>query len=252
MLFTENELLERSIIVMKAELLEAKKQIMILKKEKTAFVKELASSKGEVRQKNDEVNDLMAKMSDLKKENIKFKLMISKAEKDLMTVKKASENRLETEMKLNERITVLSKENQFMNSSEKQAKDNLNLLKTEIQKIKETEKKHLKEIETLKADFKSRKETEHKEFGEEMKFKDEEIKRLTITRKISVENGTKLHERNKSLEKELKELKEKKNSLIPLKDLPYPCDKCDRTFKTAGLLVKHVKNDHENLPACRP
>ena len=65
-----------------------------------------------MRQKNAEVKDLIAKRSDLKQENVKSKLMTSKAEREFMTFKKVSENRFKTEMKLNERSTVLSKENQ--------------------------------------------------------------------------------------------------------------------------------------------
>ena len=35
-------------------------------------------------------------------------------------------------------------------------------------------------------------------------------------------------------------------------ELPYPCDKCDSTFKAAGLMIKHVKSEHEKLPVIRP
>ena len=81
---------------------------------------------------------------------------------------------------------------------------------------------------------------------EEIKLKDEEIQRLTCTRKISVENGIRLHEKNRKLESEIKELKEKKGHSSTKNNLPYPCDKCDSNFKTPGLLLKHVKSNHGN------
>ena len=73
-----------------------------------------------------------------------------------------------------------------------------------------------------------------------------------MTRKICVENATKLKAKIEKLEKELKELKEKGKPSNAEKDLPYPCDKCDDTYKTAGLLIKHVKDVHTNLLAYRP
>ena len=45
----------------------------------------------------------------------------------------------------------------------------------------------------------------------------------------------------------MKDLKQRK-VLIEASKLTYPCDKCESTFKTAGLLVKHVKSQHENQP----
>ena len=75
---------------------------------------------------------------------------------------------------------------------------------------------------------------------------------MILTRKVSVENATKLQQLNQKLEKEIEEMRAKIN--LPTKEskLPYPCDKCECTFKTAGLLIRHVKSDHENMPVNRP
>ena len=56
-------------------------------------------------------------------------------------------------------------------------------------------------------------------------------KKLTISRKINVKNGRKLYARIKSLEKVIKELREKNNLLISSKYLPYPCVKCAKLSK---------------------
>ena len=86
---------------------------------------------------------------------------------------------------------------------------------------------------------------------DQMKKKNEEIKSSILTRKISVENETKLQQLNQTLEKEIEEIKVK-NAPTKESKLPYPCHKCECTFKTAGLLIRHVKNDHENTPVYRP
>ena len=77
-----------------------------------------------------------------------------------------------------------------------------------------------------------------------IKEKDEEIESLYLTGKITVDNGTKLLEINKQLEKEVRELKT--NCVKSNKDdeLKYSCDKCDNSFKTAGLQRRHIKNEH--------
>ena len=85
-----------------------------------------------------------------------------------------------------------------------------------------------------------------------MKKKDEEIKSLNLTRKVSLENTTKLQQLNQKLEKEIEEVKVRKNPPTKETKLAYPCDKFECTFRTAGLLIKHVKSDHEIMPVSRP
>ena len=81
-------------------------------------------------------------------------------------------------------------------------------------------------------------------------MKDKEIGSLTLTNRMSVENGTKLQKTNQQLEQELQELKIKNKTSSKDSELPYPCDKCSSTYKTAGLLIKHVKSEHEDMKTC--
>ena len=56
------------------------------------------------------------------------------------------------------------------------------------------------------------------------------------------------------LQQEIKDLKMHKK--LTYKDResenPYPWDKCKKCYKSAGLLVRHVKDEHEPLPVTRP
>ena len=85
---------------------------------------------------------------------------------------------------------------------------------------------------------------------DKIKIKDEEIRSLAQSKRISVENETKLQKNNHLLQKEVQELKMKYKTSSTDGELLYPCDKCTSTFKTAGLLIKHVKSQHENLKSC--
>ena len=71
-----------------------------------------------------------------------------------------------------------------------------------------------------------------------------------------MDNLTKLQKFNQQMQNEISDLKEKNKVNCKEQEneseLPYPCDKCNSSYKTAGLLVKHVKNEHENLPVPRP
>ena len=64
--------------------------------------------------------------------------------------------------------------------------------------------------------------------------------------KVSVDNGKKL-KLNQQLEREVKDLKVKMKVVSAEGKQPFPCDKCDLSYKTAGLLIRH-----ENLPTTRP
>ena len=114
-------------------------------------------------------------------------------------------------------------------------------------KYKET----YKETQELRSTLENVKATSEKS-EEQIKLKDEEIKNLNFTRKLSVENEVKLQRINQQLEMEVKDLKSKSKGSSKESQLPYPCDKCESTFKTAGLLIRHVKSQHENLPVSRP
>ena len=121
-------------------------------------------------------------------------------------------------------------------------------VKTEVAELQKSEKKQIEEIKVLRTNLEHKIETLEKA-DDNIKLKSEEIKRLTLTRKISVENGVRVQEKTKHLEHEMKQLKETKiiSSFKTKLDLPYPCDKCERTFQTAAILVKHVKNEHASI-----
>ena len=75
---------------------------------------------------------------------------------------------------------------------------------------------------------------------------------MVLTRKNSVDNATKLQIANQKLEKGMEKLKLNKTAPINEIKLPYPCDKCNFTFKTAALLIRQIKKEHGNTPLVRP
>ena len=89
-------------------------------------------------------------------------------------------------------------------------------------------------------------------YDDQIKMKNGEIKSLISSKNVSVENATKVQQLNQKLEKEIEEMKAKKDQPAKEIKLPYPCDKCECSFKSAGLLIRHVKSDHENMPGYRP
>ena len=84
-----------------------------------------------------------------------------------------------------------------------------------------------------------------KDLMEIIEKKDEEIESLFLSRKMSVDNGKKLLEIKKHLENEIKELKDNGAKSSIDVELKYSCNKCDNNFKTAGLLRRHIKNEHD-------
>ena len=122
-----------------------------------------------------------------------------------------------------------------------------------IKEIKQVNMKILEENYLLKANLENVKPSEREkldEYERKIKIKEKEIESLKITRKLSVDHVVKLEQINQQLEKEVEDLKRNK-VLSKVTELPYPCDKCDSTFKTAGLLVRHVKEKHGNQPVLK-
>ena len=152
--------------------------------------------------------------------------------------------------------TALNVEKEVLKRVEKANRKESNASEQFIQKnneIKEINMKLREENNTLKKDLKNAKDSEKEKLNkneERLKLKDMEIKSLFLTRKVSVDNLVKLQKMNQNLEKENKDLK--KAEVVCKENLPFPCDKCVESFQTAGNLVKHVKNQHENLPNFRP
>ena len=89
-------------------------------------------------------------------------------------------------------------------------------------------------------------------YDDQIKMKNGEIKSLILTKNVSVENATKVQQLNQKLEKEIEEMKAKKDQPAKEIKLPYPCDKCNFTFKTAALLIRQIKKEHGNTPVVRP
>ena len=158
--------------------------------------------------------------------------------------------------KLNVIVSTVEKENLCLKSTLNCAEEELKVVNIELKTLKDREKKISEENKELKAKTEERKENSDKflkeEHEERLKIKDMEIKSLIFTRKISVDNASKLQRINIKIEKEIKDLKEKIRDDCTESALPYPCDKCDLTFQTTGLLVRHVRKEHQNLPGTRP
>ena len=152
-------------------------------------------------------------------------------------------------------VKALKHSNLSLKSTLQDTEIKLNGVKKEFEKLSENKNKMNKENQALRVNLEEKKISEKADmenYDDQIKMKNQEIKSLILTRKICVENATKLQQVNQQLEKEIEELKLKKTAPNKESKLPYPCDKCDFTFKTAGLLIRHVKSDHENMPVFRP
>ena len=225
---------------LRQELSEAKKEVVVLKKEKNSIVQELNSLRSDKLKTDCDYKKVKTVKSALKEENRKLKLATISAENNLKHEKKALE-------KVIEKVTTTEKENNSLNSALKVTENELNVIKIELKNLRETENKAMKRSSENSYD-KSMKES----YEGQLRIKDMEIKSLISTRRVCVENASKLLKTNQKLENEIKDLKV--NNKVPCKEneKPYPCDKCDSTFKTASLLVKHVTREHEYLPFSRP
>ena len=118
-----------------------------------------------------------------------------------------------------------------------------------MKEIKLVNKKILTENYSLKAELKKVESFDREkldEYEEKIKIKDNEIEGLVLTRKVSLEYVGKLQKINQDLEQRMKDLKSKETKL------PFPCDRCDSTFQTAGKLIRRMKSEYENLPVLRP
>lgn len=144
------------------------------------------------------------------------------------TALKAEKESLENEVKVTKKDLAETKETQ------------------KVKDIKAVNKKILDENYLLKANLekvKSSQTEKQNELEETIEVKNKELKTLINTRKLSVEQLVRLQERNQKLEEELRDLKKFK-AVHEKTEMPYLCDKCSCTFRTAGLLVKHVENQH--------
>jgi DNA repair exonuclease SbcCD ATPase subunit len=214
-----------------------------------------------IEEKMKKKDEAIAKMADeilnLKKDNkyLEKELKTSKGVNDRLLVENRKWNDEKTQLK--ESITEYKKENGHLKSALKVTKKDLQEAKDSLDKMHEIQNTINKENKVLKVNLENMSKAEKaaiKKSDDQIELKNQEIKSLTLTRKIGVESTVKLKQINEQLEKEIGELKLKEN--VPNKEsfpkLPYPCDKCESTFKSAGLLIKHVKSEHQNTPASRP
>ena len=93
--------------------------------------KELESTKGVVQNKVKDIKNLDAEKNELKQENMKLKLSASTVDIGNQIAKKVTEN------KNNEKIKLLSQENQSLKSSAIETMKELNVVKRELAKNKE-------------------------------------------------------------------------------------------------------------------
>lgn len=251
---------------MAEELSEARKEILGLKKEKNSLVKEIKSFKNELLKKEVEGRELEAYKDVLRQENHKNRLAVKAAEAEMKDVKKAlaicqvnNRNIKDENERLVEMVDELKVDNQSVKSGKCVIENELKDVEKELTKFhnmenkyKETHDDNQKLRATLENVKESLEESERETFHEQIKLKDDEIKNLNITRKLIADNEIKLRRINLQLEKEVKDLKSQSIGSSKQSQLPYPCDKCESTFKTAGLLIRHVKSEHQNLPVTRP
>ena len=237
---------DETIDKMTKELSEAKREIVKIKKEKDGIAKELSFLKSKQSNKDLEFAKVDNAKANLNKE---LKQAAESAEKNLKVEKKAVQ-------KLNEKVRKLDQEIQSLKSAANVTENELNVLEIELKNLNELEKKTTDENRVLREKVEKRDETYNQStketFEEKLKIKNMEIKSLMFSRKVSVDNGMKLQRINQQLEKEVKDLKVKLKVSSKESKQPFPCDKCDSSYKTAGLLIRHVKTEHENLPASRP
>ena len=199
----------------------------------------------------------------MKKENEKSEVKITEKEdiianmtKETVGLKKKNNDLAEEVKTSKSKDHKTLTENRKLTNENKELKDVIKAFPTENQNLKskvankelekmvETEsqsKKAYEENGSLRAKLEKEKDAMNK-IDDKIKMKDEEIRSLVLSKRIKVENETKLQKNNHLLQKEVQELKMKYKTSSTDGELLYPCDKCTSTFKTAGLLIKHVKS----------
>ena len=78
-----------------------------------------------------------------------------------------------------------------------------------------------------------------------VKQKDTEIENLYLILKKNSDNGSEMLKVNEKLDKQVEQLKEIIKNSVEVGENKYQCDNCENGFKTAGLLRRHQKNEHE-------
>ena len=205
-----------------------------------------------LKEKDEAIALMASEIQNLKKDKVilEKKVKVSRNENEKLLVEIRKENA--EKRRLKDKISALSSENEGLEKAVKETKEDT-VESKESQKMKDIKAvnmKILKENYSLKANLEritfTLKENMDS-FEQKIKVKDEKVKSLLI----SVDNFAKLKETNQKLEISNEDLKKKMGEFKDA-ELPFPCDRCGLNFKTAGLLVKHVKTHHETMPRTRP
>ena len=104
--------------------------------------------------------------------------------------------------------------NLSLKSALQESEEKLKGLKKEFEKLSETENKISKENQDLRVNLEKKSMTEKAamvNYDDQIKMKNGEIKSLILTKNVSVENATKVQQLNQKLEKEIEEMKVKKD-----------------------------------------
>ena len=187
------------------------------KKDLAKMTKEIFQLKRENEQVKAEKNELIKQVEGSKFDNSKHVEEIYKVRKEISNLK--------------EEIKSYKLENKKLQQNANEADKEIMSAKKALEKMEciESESKRISDENLI---------NEIKDLMQIIKEKDEEIE-------ISADNGTKLLEIKKHLENEIKELKDNGAKSSIDVELKYSCNKCDNNFKTAGLLRRHIKNEHE-------
>ena len=164
---------------------------------------------GEITKVKKENTDLKDKNNAYKKEIQNLKCNASKTEKDLVAAQKTLEKMKDME-KLNRNVV---EENEILKANKESYQ------KLDGDKIEELVGK--------------------------VKQKDTEIENLYLILRKNSDNGSELLKVNEKLDKQVEQLKEIIKNSVEVGENKYQCDNCENGFKTAGLLRRHHKNEHE-------
>ena len=218
--------------------------------------KEAKHNEESLRKKDDVIQKMMKEIQNLKKDKDVLEKQVNSSHQENMKLHVEMKKVNEKYSKLEDVSKACKAEIKTLEKAAKASKKEFEDTKDSNQKIKEIKQVNMKILEEnylLKANLENIKPSEREkldEYERKIKIKEKEIESLKITRKLSVDHVVKLEQINQQLEKEVEDLKRNK-VLSKVTELPYPCDKCDSTFKTAGLLVRHVKEKHGNQPVLK-
>ena len=209
-----------------------------------------------------EKHELLAKMAkeilELKNENAQLKEDNNILEQKIKGLEVEDKNQVVEICKikkettdLKDQIKTFKHEVLHLKSNASKTENELLVAEKALEKINDMEKLSknvVEENKKLKANrekYQRLDDVKFKDLIEKVKQKDNEIENLYLIIKNNTLKGTEMLKVNEKLEKEVEELKEISKNPIKECEYNYQCDECLKRFKTAGLLRRHNKNDHE-------